>query len=44
MKITTKADKNSFCPNKDDQRTKADEMHVSPAFSNTYRCLQFFIM
>jgi len=44
MKLITKADKNSFCPNKDDQRTKADEMHVSPAFSNTSVASSFSLL
>ena len=35
MKLTTKADKNSVCPNLDDQIAKDDEMHVRPAIGNT---------
>ena len=36
MKLLTKVDKNSVSRNHDDQRTKAQEMHVRPAIGNTF--------
>ena len=36
MKLTTKAGKNFFCQRQDDQRGKADEIHVNATFSKQF--------